>query len=205
MSSGSPSWFRSTPRAASVGSHGPDVKTTASPSCALTFARNSSSNAPGKIFSCFSRSVPVILKNERPAPPASFTMSSYLRSCVPVIPAPPGIVIAAPTPPSLRAPSAITLRGERAWMAEVSMSSRPKRRSGLSEPKRLMASRKVSRGKGVRISVPRHSFHRARNRPSTASNTSSSLTKLISRSIWVCSGWRSARRSSSRRQRASWK
>jgi hypothetical protein len=34
---------------------------------------------------------------------------------------------------------------------------------------------------------------------------SSSSMKLISRSIWVNSGWRSARRSSSRKHRAIWK
>ena len=37
---------------------------------------------------------------------------------------------------------------------------------------------------------------------STSSNTWFSFTKLISMSICVCSGWRSARRSSSRMQRA---
>jgi len=40
---------------------------------------------------------------------------------------------------------------------------------------------------------------------STKSITVSSATKLISRSSWVNSGWRSPRRSSSRKQRAIWK
>ena len=40
--------------------------------------------------------------------------------------------------------------------------------------------------------------------PSVASITSSSSTKDISRSSWVNSSWRSARRSSSRKQRATW-
>ena len=40
---------------------------------------------------------------------------------------------------------------------------------------------------------------------STKSITAASSTKLISRSSWVNSGWRSPRRSSSRKQRAIWK
>ena len=40
---------------------------------------------------------------------------------------------------------------------------------------------------------------------STKPITVASSTKLISRSSWVNSGWRSPRRSSSRKQRAIWK
>ena len=42
-------------------------------------------------------------------------------------------------------------------------------------------------------------------KPSTVRKTISCRGKVISRSIWVNSGWRSARRSSSRKQRATWK
>ncbi len=45
----------------------------------------------------------------------------------------------------------------------------------------------------------------ARRKPSTTRKTVSCLGNVISRSIWVKSGWRSARRSSSRKQRATWK
>ena len=76
----------------------------------------------------------------------------------------------------------------------------PKRMSGLSDPYRSMASAKVSRGNGS-FSSGRSgstSFATRVTTRSTVEITSSSATKLISMSTWVCSGWRSPRRSSSR-------
>ena len=112
---------------------------------------------------------------------------------------------AMPMPPGALAPLATTLRGERAQTDVTSLNVSPKRRSGLSLPYVRMASSYGTRGNGVAIFTPSVSCQIAANSPSTAMNTSSSVTKLISMSICVCSGWRSARRSSSRRQRASWK
>ena len=205
FTSSRPSWVRSTPSAFKVGSHGPFVNTTASPLLAFTRSKNWSSSSPGKITCCLSRSESCTLKNVSPPAPPAFTTSSYLRSWVPEISAPPAITIAAAVPPGILAPFAITLRGERAHRSVTSTNSRPNRTSGLSLPNRPIDSRNVSRGNGSLSSTPRHSRHMAANRPSTAAKTSFSVTKLISRSICVCSGWRSARRSSSRRQRASWK
>ena len=76
---------------------------------------------------------------------------------------------------------------------------------GLSAPYRVMASFQVTRRKGRESSIPFTSFMTAARRRSVTPCTSSSSTKLISRSIWVNSGWRSARRSSSRKHRAIWK
>src|ERR1043166_8676924 len=59
-------------------------------------------------------------------------------------------------------------------------------------------------GNGVLICTPAAENAAPRN-PSTTSNTRSGCGKLISRSIWVNSGWRSARKSSSRKQRTIWK
>ena len=86
-----------------------------------------------------------------------------------------------------------------------STSSMPKRVSGLSTPKRRMASSQVMRLKGVAISLPKTSLKRRATRFSARVMTSSSRTKLSSMSTWVNSGWRSARRSSSRKQRTIWK
>ena len=61
--------------------------------------------------------------------------------------------------------------------------------------------RRCRRWNGRGISTPSTSFQRSTISPSTTFCTSSSATKLISRSIWVNSGWRSRRRSSSRKQR----
>ena len=79
----------------------------------------------------------------------------------------------------------------------------PKRRSGLSVPKRSRASFQVI----VTIAGGRSPL--AANVASmtaslTKSRTSSWPTKEASMSSWVNSNWRSARRSSSRRQRAIW-
>ncbi len=91
-----------------------------------------------------------------------------------------------------------------------STSSMPKRVSGLSEPKRSRASCQVMAGNTV---VP--SAEPAGRSPVAASvaaatasemkaSTSAWLTKLASASSCMNSNWRSARRSSSRRQRAIW-
>ncbi len=71
------------------------------------------------------------------------------------------------------------------------------RRSGLSVPNRRIASAYVRRGSGVGTSTS-ISFHNALMISSESSRTSSCSTKLISTSSWVNSGWRSARKSSSR-------
>ena len=87
-------------------------------------------------------------------------------------------------------------------MSLISFSSKPKRMSGLSEPKRSIASRQGRRRKGVWTSTSSTSLNTRFRKPSWMDMMSSSLVKDISRSIWVNSGCRSARRSSSRKQRA---
>jgi hypothetical protein len=91
-----------------------------------------------------------------------------------------------------------------------SVCSRPKRRSGLSLPKRAIDSSKRMRGKrpvGVELGEvdAEHSFQSAKTSPSIIAKMSSWLTKDISTSIWVNSGWRSRRRSSSRKHFTIWK
>jgi hypothetical protein len=67
-----------------------------------------------------------------------------------------------------------------------------------------MASVNVIRGKGVATACPRYSFTSAATTGSSRAWMSGSATKEASMSTWVNSGWRSARLSSSRKQRAIW-
>ena len=69
-----------------------------------------------------------------------------------------------------------------------STSSMPKRTSGLSEPKRSMASRQVMRGISASCS-PVTSATTAATAAVIAASTSSWLAKLISASSWVNSNW----------------
>ena len=85
------------------------------------------------------------------------------------------------------------------------MSSFPNLRSGLSDPNRAIASAYVMRGIGRWIWKPAISGHSRSTRSSATSTTSSLVTNDISRSTWVNSGCRSARKSSSRKHRTSWK
>ncbi len=78
-----------------------------------------------------------------------------------------------------------------------SASSSPKRRSGLSDPYRDIASANVIRGTSP-TSTPSTPCQIARTTASPTSMTSSWSTNDISMSSWVNSGWRSARKSSSR-------
>ena len=86
-----------------------------------------------------------------------------------------------------------------------STSSMPKRRSGLSVPKRSMASCHVMRLDGRRALAHRRLGGVERRPRRRRPCTSSWVTNDASMSSWVNSNWRSARRSSSRRQRAIWK
>ena len=61
------------------------------------------------------------------------------------------------------------------------------------------------RWNGRGMSTPSTSFQSVQMSPSMTSKMSSCWTKDISTSIWVNSGWRSRRRSSSRKQRTIWK
>ena len=78
-----------------------------------------------------------------------------------------------------------------------STSSTSKRRSGLSDPNRRIASANVMCGISP-ISWPTVPAHSARMTSSPTASTSACSTKLISMSSWVNSGWRSLRKSSSR-------
>ena len=103
--------------------------------------------------------------------------------------------------PLAGAPSAPVSAGAR------SNSSIAKRRSGLSEPKRSIASSYSNTGNGIsRIGRSGAvALVTSMTMCSMKAITVASSTKLISRSSWVNSGWRSPRRSSSRKQRAIWK
>ena len=78
------------------------------------------------------------------------------------------------------------------------------RRSGLSDPYFAIASAQVSRGNGASTVRPA-AAHTACIRRSTMPKTRSGVANDTSMSICVNSGCRSARRSSSRKQRAIWK
>ncbi|MNG32176.1 hypothetical protein D3C84_1181210 [compost metagenome] len=73
----------------------------------------------------------------------------------------------------------------------------------MSEPKRRMASSKVMMGKSPR-STFRMCSQSLRIISSMISRTWGAVMKEVSTSIWVNSGWRSARRSSSRKHLTIW-
>ena len=74
----------------------------------------------------------------------------------------------------------------------------------MSDPKRDIASAYVIRGRGRGTWYPVISLHSVPTMSSATAITSSRVTNDISRSIWVNSGCLSLRKSSSRKQRASW-
>ena len=76
--------------------------------------------------------------------------------------------------------------------------------SGRSEPKRLIASAWVIRGYGPAPTGKSVTANTAAITASIISSTSSSSTNPISMSSWVNSNMRSARESSSRKQRTIW-
>ena len=104
--------------------------------------------------------------------------------------------------PALRRPGHRAEKAPRRFPTVVSSpgSRIRQRRSGLSMPNRSIASRHASRGKGRGIACPASSQSATRT-DSTTERTSSCVTNDASRSIWVNSGWRSARRSSSQTPR----
>jgi hypothetical protein len=107
-------------------------------------------------------------------------------------------------PPASTAPRK-TLNSDAFAHSSTPTSSSPNRMSGLSTPKRSIASLQAMRGNGVGSSTWSASRNVSASARSQAAKTSSSSTKDISMSSCVNSGWRSARRSSSRKQRATWK
>ena len=141
----------------------------------------------------------VALSHTRPLAPSdlarSVSLSSWLR---PYSAAAPLTLM-----PLIDAAEANALNSVPAKASVSSTSSIPKRRSGLSTPKRSIASCHV-----IRSIVGGRSPVAASAAASTASeiaaSTSSWPAKLISASSCMNSYWRSARRSSSRRHRAIW-
>jgi len=134
-----------------------------------------------------------------PFPPKSLAFCPSLSSWLRDNPAPWGTKRAFKTPPAESAPR-MTEESTDAPISVRSSISIPKRKSGLSVPYLAMLSSKVNRGKGRSIFTSITAKTDA-NMSSTKSNTSCSETKLISMSICVNSGCRSARKSSSRKQR----
>ena len=105
-------------------------------------------------------------------------------------------------------PSAIaflnTTKSVLSAQSEISWISIPNLVSGLSEPYLFIASAKVIRSSFSGTSTLIVSFISFEIKPSAIDIISSQSTNDISRSICVNSGWRSALRSSSLKQRASW-
>ena len=152
-------------------------------------ARWTSPRAPKRLTSSVSSSI-----SRRVAPPIPGAVMPFTR--------PPDASASSNTrKPLAGVPSGATSTDPRSY------SSIPKRRSGLSDPNRSIASSYSKTGNG--ISRIGRSGAVARVTPITMCSmkalTVSSSTKLISRSSWVNSGCRSPRMSSSRKQRAIWK
>ena len=136
------------------------------------------------------------------APLASAMLASFSTSPRDQSPAP--LTLMAFTTPPDWATLANTLKPVSFTMSVMSWSSMPKRTSGRSQPYRRMASAYCIFCSGKATSVTPTAFKVSAMTPSIMSHTSSPSTKDISISTWVNSGWRSARRSSSRKHRAIW-
>ena len=91
-----------------------------------------------------------------------------------------------------------TLKSTSFTISATSTISNGLRKSGLSEPKRRIASCQVITG-NLPKSTPIISCHKPCTIRSIISRTSGAVKKEVSTSIWVNSGWRSARKSSSRK------
>ena len=127
-----------------------------------------------------------------------FTKSVSSSSCLRVYEAQPGTQIP-PIYSALLNTAKSLVRARRVRSANFI----PKRISGLSQPYCSIASCHVIRG-NAGISIPLISLKRWRIISSKIPSTSSRSTNDISQSIWVNSGWRSARRSSSRKHFTIW-
>lgn len=139
----------------------------------------------------------------RPLAPSCLARSVSWSSLLRPIAAASGYVAASTRRPLMHPAEANALNPVPANTAVSSTSSIPKRRSGLSDPKRFIASCHVMRSIGGGV-VPVAARAAAITAREIASSTSSLSTKLISASSCVNSYCRSARRSSSRKQRAIW-
>ena len=145
-----------------------------------------------------------ITNEARPEAPSPLALTSRSDISLRDMAAPPGIRSPLTTPPSpstLRKPS----KAHSLKLLSRSRISDPILMSGLSLPKRSMASCHESTGKGSSRDSPRTLWKSPFIYPSIRSIMSSSVMKLISISIWVNSGCRSARRSSSLKHLTIWK
>ena len=191
------------PRMLQALSHGPAAKNTMSPLSTFSLDFNVSCSESernlriGDFHSPFSD-----LIKASPLAPSDLAVSSRCLSSPWVMLASPLALKALTAPPDDTAP-ANTLKSEFRKSSEKSTISKSKRMSGLSLPKRFIASSKGMRRKGVWISSPKVFCQTSFSSPSMRAYMSSLSIKDISKSTWVNSGCRSARRSSSRKQRAS--
>ena len=136
----------------------------------------------------------------RPFAPNRFARSVSSSISRRVAPPMPGATIALTRPPDASASSNTRNPEPPSSAGARSTSSMPKRMSGLSEPNRSMTSSYVNTGNGT-CRIGRSGVVALLTSMATSSTkriTVASSTKLISRSSWVNSGWRSPRRSSSR-------
>ncbi len=108
------------------------------------------------------------------------------------------------TTPPFSTVSLNTLNSQPETISEIFLSSSSNLVSGLSLPNLSIASAYSMRGIGSTISIASISLKSLFTIPSNISITSSSFTNDISRSTCVNSGCRSARRSSSLKQRTIW-
>ena len=143
------------------------------------------------------------LAHNNPGAPASFALDSISAICRLDSLAPPARRSPRTLAPFSTAESIIlNPKLDVAWVQSVISSWYL--RSGRSEPYRSIASAQVSLGKGCEISIPAV-FAKHTISPSIQKKISSGSMNEASTSICVNSGWRSERRSSSRKQRAIWK
>ena len=143
--------------------------------------------------------------NAKPFAPKLFAVSVSCSIWPCVAQAKPLAFSAFTTPPAVSTADRNTLNLLSLKSVVKSTNSIPNRVSGLSTPNRSIASMYGIRGNGVGIFSPRAASQTCASKPSINAYISSRSMKLISKSICVNSGCRSARKSSSRKHFANWK
>src|SRR5580692_8808336 len=191
---------RAAPSSSRDAGAGPAAKNTQSPGTAPVASASPDRSASDRFFATGPETSPAgpISAYARPRAPRdrahSCHPSSSRRDCA----APPGMTTA-PTYGAWNTRNSVP-----ATYSVRSASSQPNRRSGLSEPYRAIASAYVILGSGLGTSYPASSDHSRATTSSATVITSCLVTNDISMSIWVNSGCRSLRKSSSLKHLASW-
>ena len=197
--------LRNCPNTSQVVIHSSATNSNKSPSVAPIVATKASRSASDRNFATGDSTAPPACTfiHTRPLAPIFFARSVSASSLLRPYAAASGYVAASTRIPLMDCAPEKALNSVEANSCVSSTNSIPNRRSGLSTPKRSIASRHVMRSIVGGFSPVTASAAAVTARPMN-SRTSSCETKDISASSCMNSYWRSARKSSSRKHFAIW-